>query len=104
MDIVCRKCACKYNKQQKCMRKHLKVDKMADCDDLDIDRNKATIDVSKDMFAHEPDLEKFTNCKNVKITCDAKDCVFNKKQECFSNGIFVGCAKACAPCNSYQER
>ncbi len=104
MDIVCRKCSCKFNKQQTCLRKNLNINKSADCNDLEIDKTKPKIDVSKDMFSHEPDLAKNRNCKNIKIKCDAKNCLFNKDKSCFSNGIFVGSATSCAPCNSYQEK
>ena len=104
MDIVCRKYSCKYNEKAKCNRRHLMVDKKADCNDLVMDNNKVVEDVSKDMFSHEPDVAPYHHCKNIDIKCEKDSCIFNKQGECYSNGIFVGSEKSCAPCNSYVPR
>ena len=104
MDVVCRKYSCKFNEKAKCTRKNLQVDKSADCNDLDIDNQKLVEDVSRDMFTHEPDVAPYHHCKNMNIKCNAENCIFNKTGDCFSNGIFVGSEKKCAPCNSFVER
>ena len=104
MDIVCRKYSCIYNDKVKCTRKNLNVSKSADCSDLKIDDNKLVEDVSLEMFSHEPDVAPYHHCKNINITCNRKNCIFNKQGECFSNGIFVGSEKSSAPCNSYTPR
>ena len=104
MDIVCRKYSCEFNKNSKCDRKHLNVDKRADCHDLKIDKNKESVDVSKDMFGHEPEIAPFRHCKCTDIKCSSVDCLFNDNKTCQSNGIFVGSATASAPCNSYQPK
>lgn len=104
MDIVCRKYSCKYNKDMKCERRHLGVDKHAKCLDLAIDNKKETEDVSKDMFNHEPDVAPFRHCKCIDIKCGCNNCLFNQNQSCYSNGIFVGSAPNSAPCNSYQKK
>ncbi len=104
MDVMCRKYSCIYNEKAKCNRKNLDVNKNSDCADLCIDKDKVVPDVSKEMFEHEPDVAPFHHCKTMNIHCEAKDCVFNKSGECFSNGIFVGSEKSKAPCNSFVER
>ncbi|MBQ8430671.1 MAG: DUF1540 domain-containing protein [Clostridia bacterium] len=104
MDIVCRKYSCTYNKDMKCERKHLSVDKKAKCSDIAIDKNKEKEDVSKEMFGHEPEVAPFRHCKCIDIKCNSTSCLFNKNHNCVSNGILVGSAQACAPCNSYQEK
>lgn len=104
MDIVCRKYSCKFNKDTKCERKHLNVNQKSNCNDINIDKNKETEDVSKDMFGHEPEIAPFRHCKCTDIKCNATDCLFNSNQECMSNGIFVGSSTATAPCNSYQKK
>ena len=102
--LSCRKYSCEYNKNSKCDRKHLNVDKKADCSDLKMDNSTVVEDVSKDMFEHEPDIAPFHHCKTMNIACESSDCIFNKNGECFSNGIFVGSEKVNAPCNSYVPR
>lgn len=104
MDIVCRKYSCSFNKDMKCERKHLHVDKKAKCSDLAIDKTKEKKDVSKDMFGHEPEVAPFRHCKCTDIKCNSTNCLFNKDKNCFSNGIFVGSETSSAPCNSYQEK
>ena len=104
MDIVCRKYSCSYNNNMKCERKHLKISKNSDCADIEIDKSKHVLDVSKDMFEHEPEIAPYSHCKCVDIKCDSKNCLFNQNGECFSNGIFVGSKKLSAPCNSFQEK
>ena len=104
MDVVCRKYSCIYNEKAKCSRKNLSVNKKSDCSDLKIDNSKAVEDVSRDMFTHEPDVAPYHHCKNINIACEAKECIFNKSGECFSNGIFVGSEQVKAPCNSYVPK
>lgn len=104
MDIVCRKYSCSYNKDMKCDRKNLSVDKKANCSDLAIDKTKEKEDISKDMFGHEPEIAPFRHCKCIEINCNSTDCIFNKNKQCESNGIFVGSATSTAPCNSFQEK
>lgn len=104
MDIVCRKYSCKYNKDTKCERRHLGVDSHAKCMDIEIDKQKEKEDISKTMFGHEPEVAPFRHCKCIDIKCDCKTCLFNKEQSCYSNGIFVGSATSCAPCNSFQKK
>lgn len=104
MDIVCRKYSCMYNKDMKCERKHLSVDKGANCSDIKIDKTKEKEDVSRDMFSHEPEVAPFRHCKCIDIKCNSTDCLFNRDKDCCSNGIFVGSAEKCAPCNSYQQK
>lgn len=104
MDVMCRKYSCEFNENAKCTRKNLKVDKNADCDDLVVNKTKPVPDVSRNMFEHEPDIAPYHHCKTMNIMCDCNNCIFNKQNECFSNGIFVGSQKAKAPCNSFVER
>lgn len=104
MDVMCRKYSCTYNEKAKCNRKNLNVNKNSDCADLSVDKTKVVPDVSRDMFNHEPDVAPFHHCKTMNITCQAKDCVFNKNGECFSNGIFVGSEQTKAPCNSFVPK
>ena len=104
MDIVCRKYSCKYNKDMKCERKHLHVNKGANCDDIEIIKDKEAKDVSKEMFGHEPEVAPFRHCKCIDIKCNSTNCLFNKNYDCVSNGIMVGSATAKAPCNSFQEK
>ncbi len=104
MDVVCRKYSCIYNDKAKCSRKNLQVNEKADCKDLHIDDNKLVEDVSRDMFSHEPDVAPYHHCKNMNIMCDSENCIFNKNNECFSNGIFVGSEQTNAPCNSFVPR
>lgn len=104
MDIVCRKYSCKYNDRAKCVRKNLSVNSKADCGDLKINNTEVVEDVSKDMFEHEPDIAPYHHCKNINISCESGECIFNKSGECFSNGIFVGSEKFKAPCNSFVPR
>lgn len=104
MDIVCRKYSCKFNKDMKCERKHLNVNKKANCSDLEIEPNKEKEDVSKDMFGHEPEVAPFRHCKCIDIKCSSTNCIFNKSKDCYSNGIFVGSGTSVAPCNSFQEK
>lgn len=104
MDIVCRKYSCTYNKNMKCDKKHLEVNKKSLCNDIAIDKSKPVEDVSKDMFCHEPEIAPYRHCKCVSIKCDATNCIFNNNTECMSNGIFVGSAKNQAPCNSFQKK
>ena len=104
MDIVCRKYSCTYNNNMKCERKHLGVNKYANCADIAIDNSKPVEDVSKDMFEHEPEIAPFRHCKCIDIKCDSTNCLFNNSGECMSNGIFVGSSKTKAPCNSFQEK
>lgn len=104
MDIVCRKNSCIYNDKFKCNRKHLKVDKKAECDDLNIDKQKPVQDVSKDMFSHEPNFAEFKHCKCIDIACDKNNCIFNKDKKCISNGVLIGSEKSSAPCNSYSPK
>ncbi len=104
MDVVCRKYSCIYNDRAKCSRKNLNVNSGVDCDDIDIDKNIVVEDVSRDMFAHEPDIAPYHHCRNMNINCLATDCIFNKSHECFSNGIFVGSEIDSASCNSYTPK
>ena len=104
MDVICRKYSCIYNDRMKCVRKNLNVNSRSDCADIDIDPNIVVEDVSRDMFVHEPDIAPYHHCRNMNIICQASECIFNKSCECFSNGIFVGCEKDAAPCNSYTPR
>ena len=104
MDVVCRKYSCFYNDKAKCSRKNLSVNSESNCSDLNIDNTKVVEDVSRDMFVHEPDIAPYHHCKNINIMCEAKECIFNKSGECFSNGIFVGSKKVKAPCNSYVAK
>ena len=104
MDVVCRKYSCIYNDRMKCVRKNLNVNSRSDCADIDIDPTIVVEDVSRDMFVHEPDIAPYHHCRNMNIICQASECIFNKSCECFSNGIFVGCEKDAAPCNSYTPR
>ncbi len=104
MDVVCRKYSCIYNDKAKCTRKNLQIDDEADCKDEYVDRDKEVEDVSMDMFSHEPDVAPYHHCKNMNIMCDRTDCIFNKCNECYSNGIFIGSEDENAPCNSYVPR
>ena len=104
MDVVCRKYSCKFNEKAKCNRKNLQVSEKSFCDDLSIVSDKLVEDVSKDMFMHEPDVAPYHHCKTMIISCESKNCIFNKDGECFSNGIFVGSEKVSAPCNSYVPK
>lgn len=93
-----------YNEKAKCNRKNLMVNEKSDCSDISIDNTKVVEDISKDMFTHEPDVAPYHHCKNININCQAKDCIFNKSGECYSNGIFVGSEQVKAPCNSYAPK
>lgn len=104
MDIVCRKYSCRFNDESKCSRYNLKINKFADCVDLEIDKTKIVQDVSRDMFEHEPDVAPYHHCRNMNIMCETPNCIFNKNGECFSNGIFVGSEQKSAPCNSFVPR
>lgn len=104
MDIVCRKYSCIYNDEMKCARKHLNVDKKADCEDMEIDNEKPVEDVSRDMFSHEPEVSPYRHCSNINIGCGAGQCIFNNGGECYSNGIFVGSELSQAPCNSFTPK
>lgn len=101
---MCRKYSCVFNEKAKCNRKNLEVSKNADCLNLKIDKTKLVPDISRDMFEHEPDVAPYHHCKAMNIVCSAKNCIFNKNGECFSNGIFVGSEKTQAPCNSFVPR
>lgn len=104
MDVVCRKYSCMYNDRAKCTRDNLKINSVADCGDLKIDKNKEVKDVSLDMFSHEPNIAPYHHCRTMNIMCDSNNCIFNRTGECFSNGIFVGSEINDAPCNSYVPR
>lgn len=104
MDVVCRKYSCMYNDKAKCTRKNLGINKQTDCADLKIDKQKKVEDVSLDMFCHEPDIAPYHHCKNMNISCERDNCIFNMDGECFSNGVFIGSNITTAPCNSYVPR
>ena len=104
MDIVCRKYACRYNDKGKCDRENLKIDNSADCEDVDIDTGKDVSDLSRDMFVREPDVAPYKHCKNINIECLCDGCLFNKSNDCYSNGIVVGANGDKPPCYSYMPK
>ncbi len=104
MDVVCRKYSCLYNDRAKCIRNNLKINSLANCENIKIDNSKKVEDVSLDMFSHEPNIAPYHHCRTMNILCDSSNCIFNRTGECFSNGIFIGSTMDEAPCNSYVPR
>ena len=90
MDIKCRKTSCKYNNAYTCVAKSINIGQCAECDTFDADMNKKAKDFSKNMF--EADTENYSNSRHIKdvhLSCDKLDCLFNKDKYCSANGITV---------------
>ncbi len=90
MDIKCRKTSCKHNHGYTCRAKSINISSNTECDSFVADNSKRAEDYSKNMF--EADTENYGNSRhiqNVKLSCDKKECLFNKDKACSANGITV---------------
>ena len=103
MDIKCRKTSCKFNHGYTCKAREVNIGSHTECDSFDADSTKPAEDFSKKMF--EADAENYKNSRHirdVKLSCDKCECLFNKEKCCSANGITVideGLGKAC--CSTY---
>ena len=90
MDIKCRKTSCMYNNSYTCCARNVNIGIGTECDSFEADENKKAKDFSRNMF--EADTENYANSRHireVKLTCDKCECLFNKEKHCSANGITV---------------
>jgi hypothetical protein len=90
MEIRCRKGNCVHNTGCSCRAKAVKICKTtAKCETFEHDSAKPAVTIEKgNMFRAAKKLPA-KNTKNVPLTCDATDCLFNKQKSCVANGIHV---------------
>ena len=92
MNFTCRKLDCKYNNKFVCEAENINVDKHLNCDMYEKDESKQLPDPSKTMFDIVPEMAPYKHHSKCHISCEA-NCVFNKNNACFSNGILVNYTK-----------
>jgi hypothetical protein len=88
MDIKCRKTDCVYNNQYRCDASDIKVSKDNACATYKKGENKKVHDKSNQIFKGDIEYGAYRHAKDICISCDSK-CIFNRKKECFANGIIV---------------
>lgn len=91
MDIKCKKCECRHNKNCCCTARKVKVGSMVDCETYEYSETKAqnlSLHNAKNMFEISKSLNPHVANKEAKIYCDAK-CLFNENGICNANGITV---------------
>jgi len=106
MEIRCRKGDCTHNTGSSCRAKSVNICKdTAECETFKKDDIKEKIIIENGNIFEVADELKAINTRNVPLTCDATDCLFNKKENCIANGIVVvddeesdneGCSACCA--------
>ena len=90
MDIKCRKTSCKHNHGYTSRAREVNIGNCAECDSFDADTTKSAEDFSRNMF--EADTENYANSRHireVKLSCDKCECLFNDEKKCSANGITV---------------
>ena len=92
MDLKCKKLDCIYNDKFSCKAKGINVKHNLNCSTYEKNNNlteEQKQNVSKTMFEIAPEYHAFRHNKDVKISCEAKNCLFNKCGDCCSNGITI---------------
>ncbi len=92
MDLKCKKLDCVYNDKFSCKAKGINVKHNLNCSTYEKNNNlteEQKQNVSKTMFEIAPEYHAFRHNKDVKISCEAKNCLFNKCGDCCSNGITI---------------
>lgn len=90
MEIRCRKCDCAHNAGSSCCARKVNICKdTAACATFIHDDNKPGITVKDGNIFHAAKNLTSKNARNVALTCDAQDCLFNKDHDCIANGICV---------------
>lgn len=92
MDLKCKKLDCVYNDKFSCKAKGINVKHNLNCSTYEKNINlteEQKQNVSKTMFEIAPEYHAFRHNKDVKISCEAKNCLFNKCGDCCSNGITI---------------
>lgn len=92
MDLKCKKLDCVYNDKFSCKAKGINVKHNLNCSTYEKNNNlteEQKQNVSKTMFEVAPEYHAFRHNKDVKISCEAKNCLFNKCGDCCSNGITI---------------
>lgn len=90
MDIKCRKTSCLHNNAYTCRASKVNIGIGTECDSFEADENRKAEDFSKNMF--EADTENYANSRHIRevdLTCDKAECLFNKENRCSANGITV---------------
>lgn len=92
MDLKCKKLDCVFNDKFSCCAKGINIKHNLNCatyqknDRLTAQQQQ---NVSRTMFEVAPEYHPFRHNKNIDIKCDAKQCLFNCKGDCCSNGITI---------------
>ena len=90
MDIKCRKTSCVHNHGYTCRAREINIDSHTECDMFNADATKSAEDYSKNMFeAGKEDYANSRHIRDVRLTCDRVECLFNKGKCCSANGITV---------------
>lgn len=92
MDLKCKKLDCIYNDEYSCTAKGITVKHNLNCATFKKNNNltpEQKQNISKTMFEVAPQYHPFRHNKDVKIRCEASQCLFNHYGDCCSNGITV---------------
>ena len=103
MDLKCKKLDCVFNDKFSCSAKGITVKHNLNCATYSKNENlskEQQQNVSKTMFEVAPEYHAFRHNKNVDIKCEAKNCIFNEKGNCSSNGITIQRSEYKAYCST----
>ena len=104
MEIRCKKCDCSYNTGASCGADHIDVGGNADCETYNCDELKESLMVENgNLFEISEELVA-KNMRNVPLNCRARDCLFNRLDKCYANGITVIDDDNDAGCATFIER
>jgi len=82
-DLKCGLAECEYNEAYCCCSKKIEVDKTAGCCTF-----KESSSKRKNLFEMGEDFQPRNYDVDTKVACKA-ECIFNKEDVCFANGITV---------------
>lgn len=104
MEILCRKTDCTYNTGCSCKANGIDVDRAFRCatftkDDL----KEALIIENGNLFEVSEELVP-KNIRNVPLGCRARNCLYNREEKCYANGISIIDDSDEAECATYIER
>lgn len=89
MEIRCKKGDCKHNTGCSCEAASVEIARGTECNSYEKDEIKEELIIENGNIFEVAEELVSKNLKSVPLECRARDCLYNRKDECHANGITV---------------
>ena len=104
MEIRCKKGDCKHNTGCSCSAANVEIERAVTCGSYVKDQIKESIMIENGNIFEVAEELIVKNLKDVPLACRVRNCLYNKTDKCYANGITVIDCDDEADCATYIER